>query len=152
MLQALDARVRLVSARGEREIPVADLYVNDGMHYLTRQPDEILTGIRFPTAPSGTRVAVQEMARRHGDFAMAAALVQLSGDDARIALVNVADRPVRATAAEAALRDGAPVEEVVDLATRDLDPVSDLHATSAYRRKVAGVLVRRAIEQARRAA
>jgi carbon-monoxide dehydrogenase medium subunit len=58
---------------------------------------------------------------------------------------------VRATAAEAALRSGASVDEVVDLATRDLDPVSDLHATAAYRRKVAGVMLRRAIETARAA-
>jgi carbon-monoxide dehydrogenase medium subunit len=68
--------------------------------------------------------------------------------DVRIALINVADRPVRATEAEAAMREGVPLDEVVATATRGLDPGADLHATAAYRRHVAGVLVRRALTQA----
>src|SRR5262245_66536581 len=48
MLQALDARVHLVSVAGARDVAVADLYANDGMHYLTRRPDEILTHITIP--------------------------------------------------------------------------------------------------------
>jgi carbon-monoxide dehydrogenase medium subunit len=90
------------------------------------------------------------MARRHGDFAMVAVAASVAPDgDTRIALINVADRPVRATEAEAAANAGAPIEEVAELATRGLDPVSDLHASAAYRRHVAGVLVRRALTDAR---
>src|SRR4051794_41919165 len=69
----------------------------------------------------------------------------------RLALVNVADRPYRATEAEAAAKAGAPIEEIADLATRDLEPVADLHASSAYRKHVAGVLVRRALTEIRSA-
>ena len=53
MLQALGATVTLVSARGQRALPVADLYANDGMHYLTRQPDEILTASRCRAPTDG---------------------------------------------------------------------------------------------------
>ena len=62
--------------------------------------------------------------------------------------INVADRPVRATEAEAAMQSGVAIDEVVALATRGLDPSADLHATAAYRRHVAGVLVRRALTEA----
>lgn len=148
---ALDAVVTVTSAaRGEREIAAVDFF--QGYFTTALAPDEILVSIRFPSAAPGTRVSVQEMTRRHGDFAMVAAVASLAPDgDARLALINVADRPVRATDAEAALGSGAALDEVVDLATRDLDPVSDLHATAAYRRKVAGVMLRRAIETARAA-
>ena len=103
----------------------------------------------FPNVAPRTGVSVQEMARRHGDFAMVAAVASVTLDgDVRIALINVADRPVRATEAEAAMQTGVAIDEVVALATRGLDPSADLHATAAYRRQVAGVLVRRALTEA----
>jgi carbon-monoxide dehydrogenase medium subunit len=148
---ALDAVVTVTSAaRGDRDVPAADFF--QGYFTTAMEPDEILVRVRFPEAAPGTGVAVEEMARRHGDFAMVAAVASIAGDDVRLALINVADRPHRATEAEAALRSGASIDDVVDLATRDLEPVSDLHATSAYRKKVAGVMLRRAIERARKAA
>jgi carbon-monoxide dehydrogenase medium subunit len=149
---ALDAVVTVTSAaRGDRDIAAADFFL--GYFTTALEPDEILVRIRFPEAAAGTGVAVEEMARRHGDFAMVAAVASIAPDgDVRLALINVADRPVRATEAEAALRAGSAIEEVVDLATRDLSPVSDLHASSAYRKQVAGVMVRRAITRARGAA
>jgi carbon-monoxide dehydrogenase medium subunit len=148
---ALDAVVTATSAaRGDRDIPAAEFF--QGYFTTALEPDEILVRVRFPEAAPGTGVAVEEMARRHGDFAMVAAIASIAGDDVRLALINVSDRPHRATEAEAALRAGSSLDEVVDLATRDLEPVSDLHATSAYRKKVAGVMLRRAIERARKAA
>jgi aerobic carbon-monoxide dehydrogenase medium subunit len=145
---ALDAVFTATSAKGgTREIAAVDFF--DGYFTTTLAPDEILTSVTFPNAAPGTRVSVQEMARRHGDFAMVAAAVSVADGDARIALINVGDRPVRAVEAEAALNGGAAADEVAAIATRDLEPVSDLHASSAYRRHVAGVLVRRAIEEAR---
>jgi len=60
----------------------------------------------------------------------------------------MADRPVRAHEAEAAMKEGASIAEVAALAVRDLDPSADLHATAAYRRAVAAVLVRRALTEA----
>jgi carbon-monoxide dehydrogenase medium subunit len=68
--------------------------------------------------------------------------------DARIALINVAEKPVRATAAEEALNNGADLDEVAALVSPDLDPSGDLHASAAYRKKVAGVCVKRALTRA----
>ena len=147
---ALDATFDVTSARGTRTISADDFFA--GYFTTSMAPDEILTNVTFPTAAPGTKVSVQEMARRHGDFAMAAVVASVSPDgDTRLALVNVSDRPYRATAAEAAAKAGASVDEIADLATRDLEPVSDLHASSAYRKHVAGVLVRRALNEVRNA-
>jgi len=146
---ALDATFEARSkARGARQITAADFFA--GYFTTALEPDEILVKVTFPTAAPGTRASVQEMARRHGDFAMAAAMVSVSPEgEHRIALVNVSDRPHRATEAEAAADAGASPEEVADLATRDIEPVDDLHASSAYRKHVAGVLVRRALADTR---
>jgi carbon-monoxide dehydrogenase medium subunit len=152
---ALEATFTATTAKGEREIAATDFF--DGYFTTSLGPDEVLTSVRFPNAPAGTGVSVQEMARRHGDFAMVAVVASITlGDgacvDARLALINVADRPVRATEAEASLRGGtvddAAVAEAAAIACRDIDPVSDLHATAAYRRSVADVLVRRALTEA----
>jgi carbon-monoxide dehydrogenase medium subunit len=145
---ALDATFEARSTRGTRTITAEDLFA--GYFTTTLEPDEILTRITFPTAETGTAVSVQEMARRHGDFAMVAVLAQRSpAGQHRIALVNVSDRPHRASAAEQAADAGVPDDEIVDLATRDLDPNDDLHATAAYRKHVAGVLLRRALTDLR---
>ena len=148
---ALDATFTTSTTTGQREISAADFFA--GYFTTALAPDEVLTGIRFPNAAPGTGVSVQEMARRHGDFAMVAVAASVTlrdgaCDDVRLALSNVADRPVRAHAAEAAMREGAPVEEVAALATTDLSPVSDLHASAAYRTSVAKVLVQRALAEA----
>lgn len=144
---ALDATFTATSTKGERDITAADFFA--GYFTTALQPDEVLTAIRFPNASPGTGVSVQEMARRHGDFAMVAVAASVTANgNARIALINVADRPVRATEAEAALNGGASIEEAAAIATRDLSPVSDLHATGAYRTSVAKVLVKRALTEA----
>ena len=145
---ALDATFDVRSTRGDRTISAVDFF--EGYFTTSLAPDEVLVRVTFPTAAPGTKVSVQEMARRHGDFAMAAVLASRGPDgDHRIALVNVADRPHRAREAEAAADAGASDDEVADLATRDLEPVADLHASSAYRKHVAGVLVRRALADIR---
>ncbi len=144
---ALDATFEARSTRGTRVIHAADFFV--GYFTTALEPDEILTRVIFPNAAPRTGVSVQEMARRHGDFAMVAAIASVTiGGNARIALINVADRPVRAHEAEVAMQAGAPIDEVAALATRDLEPTADLHASAAYRRSVAQVLVRRALTEA----
>jgi aerobic carbon-monoxide dehydrogenase medium subunit len=149
---ALDATINVRSAaRGERSIAAADFF--DGYFTTTIEPDEIVTSIDFPVAAPGTGVAVEEVARRHGDFAMVGAVAAVGPDGtARIALINVAEKPVRATEAEAAFATGASVDDVAAAATRDLDPSGDLHASPAYRKKVAGVCVKRALAKAREGA
>jgi CO/xanthine dehydrogenase FAD-binding subunit len=152
---ALDATFTARTSKGERDITAEDLFV--GYFTTSLEPDEVLTAVRFPTAAPGTGVSVQEMARRHGDFAMVAAMAQVtvrdgSCDDVRLALVNVSDRPYRARDAEAVLRGSPPTDvaiaEAAEVATRDIEPVSDLHATAAYRTTVAKTLLQRALRDA----
>jgi carbon-monoxide dehydrogenase medium subunit len=113
--------------------------------------------VRFPAARRGTGVSFQEVARRHGDFAivgLATSLV-LSGDvisEARLAFAGLSDVPVRAAAAEDLLAGERPsaelFEEAARLATGDADPPADLHGSSEYRKAVAGALVRRGLRAA----
>ena len=100
----------------------------------------------------------EELARRHGDFAIVgvAALLSLGTDgtisSARLAYAGAADRPLRSRQAEKALVGEKPSPAVFEaaarLAAREIDPPSDLHATSDYRRTIAGVLTRRALAAA----
>jgi carbon-monoxide dehydrogenase medium subunit len=144
---ALDATFEARSIRGTRTIEAPDFFA--GYFTTALEVDEILTRVTFPHAAPHTGVSVQEMARRHGDFAMVAVVASVTVDgDVRIALINMADRPVRAHEAEAAMKEGAPIADVAALAVRDLDPSADLHASAAYRRSVAAVLVRRALTEA----
>ena len=110
MLQALGASVTLVSARESRVIALADLYANDGMQYLNRRSDEILTSVRLPS-PEGWRSAYWKL-RRRGSFdfpvAAAAAAVRFDGAriaDARIVLGAVASKPMGSDRAGALLAD-----------------------------------------------
>jgi 4-hydroxybenzoyl-CoA reductase subunit beta len=108
MLIALQARAVLVSGAGEREIPLEDLYANDGIRYLTKRPEELLTEIRVP-APGGWSGSYRKLRRRGSfDFPVLSvgAAVRREGDvvaEARIVLGAVSSAPVRAAAAEAVL-------------------------------------------------
>ena len=143
-LLALDGSVVAASPRGERTIPAGELLL--GAFTSALAVDELLTSVVLPR--QGARpFGFAEFARRHGDFALAGAAVLLA--PARVVLFGLGGGYERPGEAERALDQGADAAEVSALATRDLEPVSDVHADAAYRRKVAAVLVRRAIEQAR---
>jgi CO/xanthine dehydrogenase FAD-binding subunit len=127
--------------------------------YLTtaRRPDELLVEVRFPAAGPGTGVSFEEVARRHGDFAIVGLAVSLALtggviSDARVAFAGVSDVPVRAAAAEELLVGESPSTELFDeaarRATQDLDPPADLHGSSDYRKTVAAAIVRRALRAA----
>ena len=144
---ALDATFEVASARGRRHVDARDFFA--GTWTTVMEPDEILVAITFP-APGGPRgVAIEEVARRHGDFALAGVVAAVDDDHAAIALFGVESTPVRVPGAEAAVVAGAPVEEVADLAVRDLDPPDDVHASGATRRRIARHLVERAVGRAR---
>jgi 4-hydroxybenzoyl-CoA reductase subunit beta len=108
VLIALQARAVLVSAAGEREIALEELYANDGIRYLTKSPEELLTEIRVP-APDGWSASYRKLRRRGSfDFPVLSvgAAVRRDGDvvaEARIVLGAVSSAPVRAAAAEALL-------------------------------------------------
>jgi aerobic carbon-monoxide dehydrogenase medium subunit len=153
--RALDAEFVVRGPSGERVIPAADWF--DGYLMTSRRPDELLVEVRFPAAGPGTGVSFQEVARRHGDFAivgLAASLVLSGGviSDARLAFAGLSDVPVRATAAEDLLVGERPSEELFDEAARratdGVDPPDDLHGSSDYRKTVAAVVVRRGLRAA----
>ena len=154
--RALDAEFVVRSASETRVIPAADWF--EGYLSTARRPDELLTEVRFPVAAPGTGAVFQEVARRHGDFAIVglAAQLTLTEDgtitDARLAFSGVADVPVRAAEAEDLLIGQRPspelFEEAARLATGGIDPPADLHGSSEYRKKVAAALVRRGLRAA----
>ncbi len=152
---ALDAEFVVRSQSGDRVIPAEEWF--EGYLTTARSADEILVEVRFPTAAQGTGVAFQEVARRHGDFAIAgiaASLTVADGTikDARLAFAGVSDVPVRAAAAEELLVGERPssslFEEAARLATADLNPPADLHGSSGYRKQIAATLVRRGLQTA----
>ena len=153
--RALDAEFVVRGPSGERVVPASEWF--EGYLTTSRQPDELLTEVRFPAAGPGTGVSFQEVARRHGDFAMVglATSVTLSDgaiSDARLAFAGVSDVPARAAGAEELLVGQRPSAELFDEAARraasDIDPPSDLHGSAEYRKKVAAALVRRGLREA----
>ena len=153
--RALDAEFVVRGPSGMRVIPAAQWF--EGYLTTSRRPDELLVEVRFPAAGQGAGSSFQEVARRHGDFAIVglAASLTLSGGaigDARLAFAGMSDVPVRAAAAEDLLVGERPSTELFDEAARratdDLDPPADLHGSSDYRKKVAAALVRRGLRAA----
>ena len=153
--RALDAEFVLRGPSGMRVVPAARWF--EGYLTTARRSDELLLEVRFPAAGHGTGVSFQEVARRHGDFAIVGLAVSLvlSGEvisDARLAFAGVSDVPVRATAAEDLLVGERPSAELFDEAARratdDLDPPADLHGSSDYRKTVAAAIVRRGLRAA----
>jgi carbon-monoxide dehydrogenase medium subunit len=153
--RALDAEFVVCGQSGERVVPAAEWF--EGYLTTSRRPDELLVEVRFPTAGRGTGISFQEVARRHGDFAIVglAASLTLSGgaiSDARLAFAGLSYVPARATAAEDLLTGERPSAELFDEAARratgDIDPPADMHGSPEYRKTVAAALVRRGLRAA----
>jgi len=155
VLAALDGQVRVRGERGERTLKASELFQT----YLTTslQPDEILTEVRLPVTPAGAGHAFEEFSRRHGDFAIVgvAAMVVLEGArcrEARLATAGAGPVPIRLGAAEEILvRDGVGEAAMAAAAARAgelVNPDSDIHASSAYRRNLTRVLTARALARA----
>ena len=155
---ALDAELDCASTRGQRTIPAADYFT--GLWATAMDPDEMLVGIRFPIWNGRSGFAVEEFARRHGDFAIAGAVVgvRLDGDDrvqrCAIGLLGLGSTPLRASGAEgeAVGRPSSEIDanELGAQAMTGLEDVpSDLQGSAAYRRRVGAAMVARAFESAR---
>ncbi|MDH4066970.1 MAG: FAD binding domain-containing protein [Acidobacteriota bacterium] len=159
MLQALGARVRLVSAAGERELDVADLYQNDGMHYVTRRPDEILTEVVLPDQ-TGWRSTYWKL-RRRGSFdfpvAAVAAAAQFDGDGrvlaARLVVGAVASRPLAAIKAETLLVGEALTDERIAAAAQAAyevaKPMDNTDFDLVWRKKMVTALAEHALRELR---
>ncbi len=150
---ALEATLVVRSRRGERSIPASQFFL--GFLTTALEPDELLCEVRFPVTSPWATSAVHEVARRHGDYAMVglAAVIEQSGagivEHAALSFFAVGSTPVRARAAEAALV-GQPlrpdaIAAAVSCARLELDPPTDNHASSQYRRHVAGVVLERTL-------
>jgi CO/xanthine dehydrogenase FAD-binding subunit len=151
----LNARLHVISSKGERTV-AASAFFRDALT-VDLGEDEIVTEIHLPKLPPNTGWGFEEVARRAGDFALAAvaATVTASGgkiEEARIALTGVGPTPVRARKAEALLRgeriETKLIERVIEAVRSVIAPDSDLHASSDYRRHLAGVLTGRAVSTA----
>jgi carbon-monoxide dehydrogenase medium subunit len=151
----LDARLTVRGPAGERTVPAREFF--RGLLTTALGPGEILVEAWFPALPAGTGAAWVELARRHGDYALAGVGATVTVRDgvvaeARLALCGAGDAPVRAVAAEALLRDRPLTPErlqaAADAVRASIEPPADLHATAAYRRHLAGVLALRALRLA----
>jgi 4-hydroxybenzoyl-CoA reductase subunit beta len=156
VLWSLGARVRLVSAAGERTVPVAALYRDDGIAYLAKRPDEILTDILLPPA-DGWRSAYLKLRRRGSfDFPVlgVAVAVRLDGDvvrEARVVLGAVASLPREAPAAAAVLVGERLTEERIaraaEAAAGPARPLDNTDFTHPYRKRMTRVFVARALRR-----
>jgi aerobic carbon-monoxide dehydrogenase medium subunit len=153
VLLACEGAVTLAAAGGTREVAAADLFQD----YLTTAvgEGEVLTEVRVPDF-EGWGSSYLKFTRRAEDWAMVGvvAMVKKAGDgsieDVRVALTNMGSTPIRATATEAALRGKGTdaIASAAEQAAEGTDPPGDLNATPDYKRHLARVLTRRALEEA----
>jgi aerobic carbon-monoxide dehydrogenase medium subunit len=155
VLQTLEAEVCVRGPRGERKIPADQLFLDAMTTSLT--PEEMLVEVRLPVIPQDAGVAVEEFARRHGDFAIAAVGVMIVGDGkrckrARLATAGVSSRSTRLRAAEQLLEDQglseSAIAEAAKMAAREVEPLSDNNASAEFRRHLTAVLAERALQRA----
>jgi CO/xanthine dehydrogenase FAD-binding subunit len=155
--QVLEARLVLRAKSGERMLPAASFF--EGAMTTILRPDECLTDIRWPVWPDQkTGSAFLEVSRRHGDFAMVAAAAQVAVDDdgnctrASFGVGGASPTPVAFPALARRLvgsrPDKALLRDIAEHATADLEAGTDIHASAAYRRHLAGVLVIRVLQTA----
>jgi carbon-monoxide dehydrogenase medium subunit len=156
LMLCLDAEYELVGPDGRRRLQARDFYL--GAYDTARQNHEILTEIHISPPPAGHGYAYEKLKRKVGDYAVAAAAVVLTMANgkcvaASIGLTNVADTPLWAEAAAQALigtgLDRAAIENAAAAAEAITDPASDGRGPAEYRTKMAGMMVRRAIERAK---
>ena len=149
---ALGGTLVLLGEKGERRVPAAGFF--QGLFTTARREDELLIACELPVIAAGQRHHFNELARRHGDYAIAglAACATVRGQqlgDVRLCFLSLGDRPVRAAAAEAVLSAG-PLTDTrmaeADAALRaELQPFADLTHSAAAKTQMAATLMRRAI-------
>jgi carbon-monoxide dehydrogenase medium subunit len=137
-LTALDARFTLRSRAGTRTLDAADFFVSQLTTAL--RDGELLVEVEVPALPAGAGTAFAEHARTHGDWAIAGAAVVVAPGHAAVALLGAAPTPLRASAAEAALRDGA--------SAADAAPLAAALVADPWKRALTTALVRRALQEA----
>lgn len=157
-LLALDAEIELSNQKGKRRLPLDEFFIH--VRRTARQPDELVTALRWPAPGPGTAYAFYKLGLRKADaisVVSVAVMIEVAAgicQKVRIALGSVAPRPLRAMNAEQLLTD-KPLsqklfEEAAVLTAEAISPISDLRASADYRRRVTSVLTRRMLEKAAR--
>jgi 2-furoyl-CoA dehydrogenase FAD binding subunit len=148
-LATLEGEVVLQSSRGKRTLTAADFQL--GLLTTAREPDEMLTAVRFPLADKGAGYAFDEMSRRKGDFAIVSLAAVASAGTDRLGVGGVADTPVvrQWEGLDGAGLEGDDLDEALNALAWDLGGHDDIHATARYRRELVRRLGRRLIEEAR---
>lgn len=152
----LDAEILLQDADGEESVPASEFFLAPLVTAL--RPDQCVVRVSFPIWSGAVGSSFHEVSPRRGDFAMVSAAAQILLDEegkcSRVAvgLGGVAATPIRVSAVEEALLEGGlaktSMRELARLAADEIDPEGDLHASAAYRREVAYVLIERALTDA----
>jgi len=150
VLLALDATFEVRGPDGSRTVAAADFFT--GFFETALSPNELLTEIRVPKLAAGAGWSYQKFHRRAMDWAVVGVAAVASGSNgaskAAVGLVNMGERPVRATATEESLASGSGAAAAAERAADGTNPPSDTFASSEYRRELVKVLTRRALEEA----
>ena len=153
LMQCLAARFTVEGPDGEREIAAREFY--EAAYMTAREDEEVLTAVTIPTPHGG--YAYEKQKRKIGDYATAAAAVQIVKEggtcaSASIAMTNLSDTPVFSEAAGAALVgtgvDANAIKTAVAAMIGDIDPTEDNRGPVAFKKHVAGIILTRAIERA----
>lgn len=156
VMQCLDAQFEIAGQNGGRRVAARAFYL--GAYETALEPGEILTGIRIKIPPAGHGFAYEKLKRKVGDYATAAAAVVLTMNgpacaSCSVGLTNVAETPLWARDAAEALvgspLDKAALDRAVAAAEALTNPASDLRGPAEYRTKMAGLMLRRAVERAK---
>lgn len=155
VMMCLGATYAVTGPDGSRDIAARDFY--QGAYYTALEQGEILTAVRIPIPAPGHGYAYEKLKRKVGDYATAAAavVITMAGGkctSASIGLTNVSETPLWASDAAALLvgasLDKASVDAAVAAAEAITNPASDMRGPAEYRTKMAGIMVRRALERA----
>ncbi len=144
VLTLLGGSLEVEGPGGRRTIPAGELYVGpleSSVHH-----DEIAVSAFFPALAAGAGVAFDEIARRHGDYALVGAAALVDGDSVRVGYLSVADVPTVVDLS------GVPDDRLGDVALEQLEPDDDIHATADYRAQLVRVLTARVVRSAREGA
>jgi carbon-monoxide dehydrogenase medium subunit len=141
---ALGGSMVVRGPNGERVIPASEFF--RGFLETALAPDEVLTEIRVPKAEAGH--AYQKFVRRSQDWAIVGVAVARANGSTGVSLVNMGPVPIRAAAVEAALARGASAADAAEQAAEGTDPTGDHNASPEFRRHLARVLTRRALQEA----
>lgn len=156
LMQCLNARYALTGVTGTRDVSARSFYL--GAYETALAAGEILTSVRIPIPPAGHGYAYEKLKRKVGDYATAAAAVIVTMaagtcTSASVGLTNVSETPLWAAESGLILTgsalDAATIDRAVAAAEAITNPASDMRGPSEYRTKMAGVMLRRALERAR---